>query len=154
MSELKTLTYVVKMDIGDGTEKTKQFRTTIKTMEQDAAKASVGIDNLAKTIGEKYNTKVSTAVDQTNTVKNEIKSAAREASRSEKAYSQLSREYTHLANTSSLVGRELQIANAQYKLGAKATDEQKRKIGELVGANYDAIQSKKLASKEQERYNT
>tara|TARA_R110002049_G_scaffold81910_3_gene208310 strand:+ start:3838 stop:6774 length:2937 start_codon:yes stop_codon:yes gene_type:complete len=153
MSELKTLTYVVKMDIGDGTEKTKQFRTTIKTMEQDAAKASVGIDNLAKTIGEKYNTKVSTAVDQTNTVKNEIKSAAREASRSEKAYSQLSREYTHLANTSSLVGRELQIANAQYKLGAKATDEQKRKIGELVGANYDAIQSKKLASKEQERYN-
>ena len=54
--ELKTLTYVVKMDIGDGKTKAKEFRTTIQTMSQDADKASSGIDKLAKTIGDKYNT--------------------------------------------------------------------------------------------------
>ena len=47
MSELRTLTYVVKMDVGDGKEKTKQFRVTLKTMEQDAKKASVEVDRLA-----------------------------------------------------------------------------------------------------------
>lgn len=134
MSELKTLTYVVKMDIGDGTEKTKQFRTTIKTMEQDATKASVEIDKLAKTIGEKYNTKVSTAVDQTSTVKNEIKASAREASKSEKAYSQLAREYTHLASRTGKTADEQEVLNAQYRLGASATKAQKDQAAALVTA--------------------
>tara|TARA_R110000744_G_scaffold380568_1_gene503248 strand:- start:30313 stop:32664 length:2352 start_codon:yes stop_codon:yes gene_type:complete len=132
MSELKTLTYVVKMDIGDSTEKSKQFRTTIKTMEQDATKASVEIDKLAKTIGEKYNTKVSTAIDQTNTVKNEIKASAREASKSEKAYSQLAREYTHLASRTGKTADEQEVLNAQYRLGASATKAQKDQAALLV----------------------
>jgi hypothetical protein len=144
--ELRTLTYIVKMDIGDGTDKAKQFRTTIKTMEQDASKASVEVDKLAKTIGDKYGTKVTTAIDQTRTVKNEINAAAREASRSEKAYSQLAREYAHLASRTGKTADEQEVLNAQYRLGSKATKEQRDQAAALV-ASYQA--QRKAANKTQ-----
>ena len=130
--ELKTLTYVVKMDIGDGKTKAKEFRTTIQTMSQDADKASSGIDKLAKTIGDKYNTKVTTAVDQTRTVQNQIKASAREATRSEKAFAQLSREYTHLASRTGKTADEQEVLNAQYRLGASATKEQREQAALMV----------------------
>lgn len=135
--ELRTLTYVVKMDIGDGKEKSKDFRVTLKTMEQDASKASKEVDKLAKTIGDKYGTKVTTAIDQTRTVKNEISASAREASRSEKAFNQLSREYAHLADRTGKTADEQEILNAQYRLGAQATKQQQEQAAALV-ASYQA----------------
>lgn len=132
--ELRTLTYVVKMDIGDGKTKSKDFRVTLKTMEQDASKASKEVDKLAKTIGDKYGSKVTTAIDQTRTVKNEINAAAREATRSEKAFSQLSREYTHLANRTGKTADEQEILNAQYRLGANATKQQRDQAAALVSS--------------------
>ena len=135
--ELRTLTYVVKMDIGDGKEKSKDFRVTLKTMEQDASKASKEVDKLAKTIGDKYGTKVTTAIDQTRTVKNEINAAARETTRSEKAFNQLSREYAHLASRTGKTADEQEILHAQYRLGAQATKQQKDQAAALV-ASYQA----------------
>lgn len=144
--ELRTLTYIVKMDIGDGTSKAKEFRTTIKTMEQDAGKASTEVDRLAKTIGDKYGTKVTTAIDQTRTVKNEINAAAREASRSEKAYAQLAREYAHLSSRTGKTADEQEILNAQYRLGTKATQQQREQAALLV-STYQA--QRKAADKTQ-----
>lgn len=134
MSDLRTFTYVVKMDIGDGTEKSKQFRVTLQTMEQDAKKASAEIDKLTKTIGDKYGVKVTAAIDQTRTVTNEIKATTRETNRAEKAFSQLAREYAHLASRTGKTADEQEVLNAQYRLGSKATKEQLDQTATLVTA--------------------
>jgi hypothetical protein len=134
MSELRTLTYVVKMDVGDGKEKTKQFRVTLKTMEQDAKKASVEVDKLAKTIGDKYGAKVTTAIDNTRTVKNEIVAATREATRSEKAFNRLANEYTNLTAKTGKSADVQEKMNALQRLGSNATLTQKKDIIRLVKA--------------------
>lgn len=132
MTTLRTLTYVVKMDVGDGKVKAKDFRLTLQTMQQDATKASASVDKLAKSIGEKYGVNVQTAVDETRTVKNEINRAAREAARAEKNYDRLSKEYALLASRTGKTAEEQEILNAQYRLGAGATQAQKDQIAEVV----------------------
>jgi hypothetical protein len=139
MSELRTLTYVVKMDVGDGKEKTKQFRVTLKTMEQDAKKASVEVDKLAKTIGDKYGAKVTTAIDNTRTVKNEIAAATREATRSEKAFNRLANEYTHLTAKTGKSADVQEKMNALQRLGSNATLTQKKDIIRLVKAQQEQV---------------
>ena len=139
MSELRTLTYVVKMDVGDGKEKTKQFRVTLKTMEQDAKKASVEVDKLAKTIGDKYGAKVTTAIDNTRTVKNEIVAATREATRSEKAFNRLANEYTNLTAKTGKSADVQEKMNALQRLGSNATLTQKKDIIRLVKAQQEQV---------------
>jgi hypothetical protein len=139
MSELRTLTYVVKMDVGDGKEKTKQFRVTLKTMEQDAKKASVEVDKLAKTIGDKYGAKVTTAIDNTRTVKNEIVAATREATRSEKAFNRLASEYTNLTAKTGKSADVQEKMNALQRLGSNATLTQKKDIIRLVKAQQEQV---------------
>lgn len=141
MSELRTLTYVVKMDVGDGKEKTKQFRVTLKTMEQDAKKASVEVDKLAKTIGDKYGAKVTTAIDNTRTVKNEIAAATREATRSEKAFNRLANEYTHLTAKTGKSADVQEKMNALQRLGSNATLTQKKDIIRLVKAQQEQVKA-------------
>lgn len=132
--QLRTVTYVVKMDIGDGEKKTKDFRLTLKTMEQDTKKASAEVDKLAKTIGEKYNTKVTTAIDETRTVKNEISQSAREASKADRQFSNLSKEYALLASRVGKTSDEQEKLNALYRLGAGATEEQRRSLSQQIDA--------------------
>lgn len=134
MSNLRTLTYVVKMDIGDGKQKAKDFRVTLKTMEQDATKASKQVNELAQSIGKKYATNVKVAVDQTKTVSNEIRSAAREASRAEKIYEKLTNEYALLSSRTGKTAEEQEVLNAQYRLGVNATKAQKDQVAQLVTA--------------------
>lgn len=131
---LRTLTYVVKMDTADGKLKARDFRVTLKTLEQDTQKASKKVDDLAKSIGDKYATNVKTAVDQTKTVAAEIRAAARESSRSERIFQQLSEEYAHLSSRTGKTAEEQEILNAQYRLGRGATKAQREEVERLVTA--------------------
>lgn len=134
MTTLRNVTYVVKMDTGDGTVKAKDFRLTLQTMEQSADKASATVNKLAKTIGEKYGTDVSVAVDQTRQVKNEITQAARESARAERNFSNLSSEYRLLASRTGRTAEEQEKLNALYRLGAGATLTQKKELVKQIDA--------------------
>ena len=138
---LRTLTYVVKMDTSDGKEKTKDFRITLKTMEQDASKASIQVNNLAQTIGKKYATNVKIAIDQSKTVANEIKAAAKEASRSERIYNSLSNEYKNLTLKTGKSAEVQEKMNALHRLGAGATLTQKKEIIRLVRAQQAQVKA-------------
>lgn len=141
MSNLRTLTYVVKMDVGDGKSKAKDFRVTLKTMEQDADKASAQIDKLAQTIGKKYATQVKTAVDQTKTVSNEIKTATQEANRAEKSYERLAQEYKNLTARTGKTAEQQEKMNALHRLGSNATLTQKKGIIALVNAQQAQVKA-------------
>ena len=139
MTQLRTLTYTVKMDTSDGKEKAKQFRVTLKTMEQDADKASKQINNLAQTIGKKYATNVKLAIDQSKTVSNEIKAATQEANRAERAYNALTNEYKHLTARTGKTAEQQEKMNALHRLGSNATLTQKKEIIKLVNAQQKQV---------------
>ena len=141
MTQLRTLTYVVKMDVGDGKEKAKDFRVTLKTMEQDASKASKQVNDLAKTIGERYATNVKLAIDQTKTVSNEIKAATQQVTRSEKAYERLANEYKNLTARTGKSADQQEKMNALHRLGSNATLTQKKAIVELVKAQQAQVKA-------------
>lgn len=136
---LRTLTYVVKMDVGDGKQKTKDFRVTLKTMEQDATKASASVDKLAKSLGEKYGANVKTAIDNTKTIRNEMQAAAREVNRAEKNFERLSNEYKHLTARTGKSAEQQEKMNALQRLGAGATLTQRKGILKLVKAQQEQV---------------
>jgi len=132
MGELRSLAYTVTFDAKEGEKQTKSFSLTMQTMEQDAQKAEIAIDKLAKEIGEKYNEKVRVSVDQTRAAKNEIKATAREVGRAEKEYAKLSREYVHVNSLIGKTAEQQEILNAQFRLGSGATRKQKDDIAALI----------------------
>lgn len=132
--QLRTLVYKVQMDTADAKAGGRTMQLTMKTMEQDAEKAGKSVEELAKTIDSRYNTKTKVMIDTTKTAKAELQAASKQASRSEQNFNRLSREYKQLSSRVGRTADQQEQLNAIYRLGANATLTQKKRTLELVKA--------------------
>lgn len=129
---LRTVTYKINMDLTGVKNGNRSMQLTLKSMEQDAGKAKVSMEQLAKTIGDKYGVKTKVAVDTTRSVKAELRDAAREANRTERNFQALTREYQHMAQRAGQASDRQEVMNAMFRLGTGATLSQKKELVGLV----------------------
>ena len=134
MAELRTLTYSVKMHIDGADKPARAFRMTLNSMEQGAGKAEAEVNKLAQTIGAKYKAKITAAVDDTKSAANALKQAGKESNRTNKAFQQLTQEYTHLTAKTGKSALAQEKMNALHRLGVNATLSQKKAVVKLVNA--------------------
>ncbi len=132
MSELRSIAYTVTFDAKEGETNSKKFALTLKTLEQDAEKVDAELARLAKTIGGKLNENMTITTDKTKTARIALRDAAREAGRAEKQYSKLAREYVHVNSLVGKTAEQIEILNAQFRLGSGATQKQKDDISALI----------------------
>jgi len=128
----KVLTYVVKMDIGDGEKKVKDFRVTLKTLEKSEQDLKKETDDLAKTLSNKLGVAVDASIDKSRTFKSNVRDTARETGKANREIANISREFKLLEDQIGKSADEQQILNAQYRLGAGATQEQKDQVEQLI----------------------
>jgi hypothetical protein len=132
--QLKTLVYTVKMNVDGAVKGAKTMSITMLGMGDAADGTNSDMDRLAKTMTDKYGVSVKAVVDNTKSAQAEMKRLNRESIRSEKAFRAVSNQYKQLAQGAKLGSEEIEILNAQMRLGANATDAQKNKVRELVTA--------------------
>lgn len=132
--QLKTLVYTVKMNVDGAVKGAKTMSLTMLGMGDAADGTNSDMDRLAKTMTDKYGVSVKAVVDNTKSAQAEMKRLNRESIRSEKAFRAVSNQYKQLAQGAKLGSEEIEILNAQMRLGASATDAQKNKVRELVTA--------------------
>jgi len=132
--QLKTLVYTVKMNVDGAVKGAKTMSLTMLGMGDAADGTNSDMDRLAKTMTGKYGVSVKAVVDNTKSAQAEMKRLNRESIRSEKAFRAVSNQYKQLAQGAKLGSEEIEILNAQMRLGASATDAQKNKVRELVTA--------------------
>ena len=129
---LRTVVYSVKVNTEGAKKGGRDMQITMRTMQSDATKANETMKALGNTIAAEYGVKVKVAADNTRAAKAELRASANEASKASKNYKQLSDEYNLL---SSMIGKsadEQQVLNAVFRLGAGATEEQRKRVETLV----------------------
>ena len=128
----RTFTYKINMDLAGVKTGSKTMQVTLASMQGDAAKTDASMQKLADAIGKRYGVQTKIARDETRSFQNAIKQAARETNRAEKSYEQITREFKQLQSSIGMTTDELQVFNAQQRLGANATEQQKKQIANLV----------------------
>lgn len=128
----RTFTYKINMDLAGVKTGSKTMQVTLASMQGDAAKTDASMQKLADAIGKRYGVQTKIARDETRSFQNAIKQAAREANRAEKSYEQITKEFKQLQASIGMTTDELQVFNAQQRLGANATEQQKKQIADLV----------------------
>lgn len=128
----RTVTYKVSFDVSGVKAGSRSMQLTMKTMEQDADKAKATMEQLAKSMGDKYGVKTDVAVDVTKSMQAALRDASRQANATERNYQNLIREYTHMKTRVGLAADQQEVLNAQFRLGANASEQQKREVAELV----------------------
>ena len=146
MAELRTLTYVIKMDTAEGKVKANDFKVTLKTMSKDTEKTTQALDKLTNAIGKKYGVSAKAFIDETLLVKNATKDTAREVNRAERSFNALSKEYTHLASKVGKNAQQQEKMNALHRLGAGATLTQKKEVVQLAATHYKNAQAQELSA--------
>lgn len=129
---MRTIVYSVKVNTEGAKKGGKDMQITMRTMQSDAGKASDSMKLLGDTIAKEYGATIKVATDNTRTAKAAIRDASNEANRSAKNYKLLANEYDHLASRIGKSADEQEVLNAVFRLGAGATDAQKRNVEQLV----------------------
>lgn len=132
MSELRTLTYNVKMNTEGATKGAKNVQITMKTMEQDTKKTEVALTKLAATIGGKVNVSTKVLTNDVKIAAAALRAQTKETNKNQVAHSQLSKEYNLLTSRIGKTADEQEVLNAQYRLGSKATQAQRDDVANLV----------------------
>lgn len=132
MSELRTVTYNVKMNIEGAKTGAKNVQITMKTMEQDTKKAEVSLSKLAKTIGDKVNVQTKVMSNDVAIAAAALRQSTKETNKNAIANNSLVKEYAHLTSKIGKTVDQQEILNAQYRLGSKATMRQQADLEDLI----------------------
>lgn len=138
MSELRSVTFQLEFKGQDGITGMRQFTRVVS----DADNA---VEALKKELGDTANVTyktVQSAKEYERQARAVVTASERQASalvrqskQQEERANALAREYQHLASLQGKSAEQQQVLNAQYRLGANATQEQKERIAALVVEN-------------------
>jgi hypothetical protein len=134
MADQRTVVYTVKVNTDDAKKGSRAMTLTMKSMSDDAKTATAKMQKLGDTIGKQYGANVKVAEESTKTIKAQIRQSASEASKAQKNFNVLSKEYRLLSSRIGRTADQQEQLNALYRLGSNATLTQKKRTLELVKA--------------------
>lgn len=132
MSQMRTITYTVKVNTDDGKKAARDMKVTMRTMEQDSTKAKDSMNKLSNSLGKKFGVSVKATVDDTKSLSATLRQSFGDAKKAEVGFNSLGREYKLLSSKVGRTANQQEQLNAIYRLGSSATLSQKKATVELV----------------------